>query len=214
MARAWSASHGRRCHAGASLRLGFHLEAGMKVGLYGGSFDPPHEGHAHVARAALRRLALDRVIWLVSPQNPLKSQRASAPLHSRLAMSQLFAIGPSMMASAAESRLGSRFTVDTVLRFRARFPKVHFVWIMGADSLAAFHTWRNWRTIMAAVPIAIVSRPGHALKSLFSPATKVFSRGRLPASAARRLSLTPPPAWIYFSEPLKFASSTTLRNRR
>ena len=195
-------------------RLGFHLSPGMKVGLYGGSFNPAHEGHAHVAETALRRLGLDRVIWLVSPQNPLKPTHETDALARRIQGARRYAQGPAMIVSDAETRIGSQYTIDTVRALKARFPGVHFVWIMGADSLASFHRWRGWTQIMRDVPVAVVSRPWIALKSRFSPAARRFSHARLPTSAARLLPTTRPPAWVYLHGPLNFASSTALRRLR
>ena len=147
MARMWFAGPARRAPAAgrpAALRLGFQLQPGMRVGLFGGSFNPPHEGHAHVAETAKRRLNLDRVIWLVSPQNPLKSRSETADLAERVAQAKALARGPGMIVSDLESRLGSAYTIDTVRALKARFPGVKFVWIMGADSLASFHRWRGF----------------------------------------------------------------------
>lgn len=186
----------------------------MKVGLFGGTFDPPHEGHVHVAQTALRRLGLDRVVWLVSPQNPLKIAAPASALDTRLAMTGKIASPPSMMVSDAERRLHSRFTIDTMRRLKARFRRVHFVWIMGADALAGFHRWRSWREIMKELPVAVISRPRDGLKGLNSPAARIFARGRLPATMGRRLATAKPPAWIYLTEPLNFTSSTALREGR
>jgi nicotinate-nucleotide adenylyltransferase len=135
-------------------------------------------------------------------------------LGARLAMTGRIAAHPTMTVSDAESRLGSRFTIDTILRLKARFPRVHFVWIMGADALAGFHRWRAWRQIMTEVPVAVISRPKDGLKGLNSPAAKIFARNRLPATMGRRLALAKPPAWIYLVEPLNFTSSTALREGR
>ena len=194
-----------------ALRLGFDLASGMRVGLYGGSFDPAHDGHAHVARTALKRLGLDRVVWLVSPQNPLKSGDGTASLDRRIEGARRQAPGRAMIVSGVEARLGSRYTIDTVRALKARFPTVRFVWIMGADNLASFHRWRGWTQIMREVPVAIVSRPGDALKSRLSPAARRFARARLPETAARTLADRSPPAWIYLTAPLNHASSTALR---
>jgi len=154
----------------------------MRVGLFSGSFNPAHEGHAHVAETAMRRLELDRVIWLVSPQNPLKSSRETADLAERLAGARAFARGPGMIVTEAETKLGSAYTIDTIRALKARFPGVKFVWIMGADSLATFHRWRGWTQIMREVPVAVVSRPWISLKSRFSPAAVRFARYRWPAA--------------------------------
>jgi nicotinate-nucleotide adenylyltransferase len=197
----------------AALRLGFTLEPGMRVGLYGGSFNPAHEGHAHVAETARRRLGLDRVIWLVSPQNPLKSSHETAPLAKRMAGARKVARGRSMIVSDAETRFGSQYTVDTLRALKARFPGVQFVWIMGADSLASFHRWRGWTQIMAEVPVAVVSRPWISLKSRSSPAARRFAAARAPIQEARLLPASDPPRWVFLTGPLNFQSSTLLRER-
>ncbi len=123
----------------------------MRVGLYGGSFDPAHAGHLHVARTALKRLGLDRVVWLVSPGNPLKST-APADLARRMASARALAREPRMTVSDAETRLGVRYTIDTVRALKARYPGVRFVWIMGADSLLGFHRWRGWTELSTRSP--------------------------------------------------------------
>jgi nicotinate-nucleotide adenylyltransferase len=194
-----------------ALRLGFHLEPGMRVGLFGGSFDPAHAGHAHVAETALTRLGLDRVIWLVSPQNPLK--RGSAPLSKRLASAHAQARGPRMIVSDLESRIGAVYTLDTLRVLKARFPGVHFVWIMGADNLAGFHRWRGWAEIMRSVPVAVVARPGALMESRFSPAARRFAWARRSSREGALLPYLDPPAWAYFRAPLNAASSTALRAR-
>ncbi len=205
----------RRPAAGrpAGLRLGFHLAGGMRVGLFGGSFNPAHAGHAHVAETALERLGLDRVIWLVSPQNPLKSARGLAPLAERMAGARAMARGPRMIVSDAETRVATRYTIDTVRFLKARFPRVRFVWVMGADSLAEFHLWRGWAQILRMVPAAVVARPWISLKSRGAPAARRFAGARATASAAAGMITQPPPRWVYLTGPLNFQSSTLLRQR-
>lgn len=195
----------------APLRPGFHLEPGMRVGVFGGSFNPAHAGHVHVTETAMRRLGLDRAIWLVSPQNPLKSDRETAPLSARLAGAR--AVAPKgALVSDFETRAGTRYTVDTLRALKARFPGVRFVWIMGADNLAQIHRWRAWREIARLVPIAVVARPGpDALKGRFSPFTARFARARLPERRAAGLAAAEPPAWTYLTAPLHPASSTAIR---
>jgi nicotinate-nucleotide adenylyltransferase len=194
-------------------RLGLHLEPGMRVGLFGGSFDPAHEGHAHVARTAMRRLGLDRVIWLVSPQNPLKPAGQAAELPHRMASARRFARGPRMIVSDLEARIGASYTIDTVRALKARFPGVRFVWIMGADGLAEFHRWRGWAQILRELPVAVVSRPGIALRARLAPAARRFARFRTPADRARGLAGMTPPAWVFLTGPFNFQSSTALRAR-
>jgi nicotinate-nucleotide adenylyltransferase len=185
----------------------------MRVGLYGGSFNPAHEGHAHVAETARRRLRLDRVIWLVSPQNPLKTAHETADLKRRMAGARALAKGPGMVVSDVETRLGSAYTIDTVRALRQRFPRVKFVWIMGADSLASFHRWRGWTQIMREVPVAVVSRPWISLRSRFSPAALRFARFRRRSTEAPTLPGTKPPAWVFLFGRFNFQSSTALRER-
>lgn len=184
----------------------------MRVGLFGGSFNPAHEGHSHVAETALQRLGLDKLIWLVSPQNPLKSSRETAPLSQRMAQARAAARGRSMLVSDAETRFGSRYTLDTVRILKARFPGVHFVWIMGSDSLASFHRWRGWTQILREVPVAVVSRPG-SFRSRLGPAAKRFAHARLSSRSAGILPQAIPPAWVYLRGPFNYASSTAIRER-
>ena len=212
----WFAGPARRAPIAGrpkALRLGFDLEPGMRVGLFGGSFNPAHEGHAHVAETARRRMRLDRVIWLVSPRNPLKSSRETADLSQRLAGARKLAHGPAMIVSDAETKLGSAYTVDTIRSLKARYPGVKFVWIMGADSLATFHRWRGWTQIMREVPVAVVSRPWISLKSRFSPAAKRFAHFRISSSQAGSVPGHRTPAWVFLRGPLNFQSSTVLRER-
>ena len=185
----------------------------MRVGLYGGSFNPAHEGHAHVAETAKRRLRLDRVIWLVSPQNPLKAAHETADLKHRMAGARALAKGPGMIVSDLETQLGSAYTIDTVRALKQRFPGVKFVWIMGADSLASFHRWRGWTQIMREVPVAVVSRPWISLRSRFSPAALRFARFRRPSGEAIRLPGAKTPAWVFLYGRFNFQSSTALRER-
>jgi nicotinate-nucleotide adenylyltransferase len=197
-----------------ALRLGFDLKRGMTVGLYGGSFNPAHDGHAHVAETAKRRLGLDRVIWLVSPQNPLKSRHETADLAARLAGARTLTQGYGMVVAAVETKLGSNYTIDTIRGLKARFPGVKFVWIMGADSLASFHRWKGWTQIMHEVPIAVVSRPWISLKSRFSPAAVRFARFRKSPQSGPRLAYAKTPAWTFLFGRFHFQSSTALRARR
>ena len=212
----WFAGPARRIPAAGrpeALRLGFTLARGMRVGLYGGSFNPAHEGHAHVAETARKRLGLDRVIWLVSPQNPLKSTHETASLTNRMTGARAMAKGRNMIVSDAETLIGTQYTLDTLERLKGRFPGVKFVWIMGADSLASFHKWRGWTQIMAGIPVAVVSRPWISLKSRSAPAARRFSAARIPYDRARGLPTRKAPAWVFLHGPLNFQSSTALRER-
>lgn len=196
-----------------ALRDGLHLTPGMKVGLFGGSFNPAHDGHAHVAETALRRLDLDRVVWMVSPQNPLKSADEMAPLEERLASAREIArmVGPNMIVSDVETRIGTQWTVDTLRTLVARHPGVKFVWLMGSDNLADFHRWRGWTDIMRLMPMAVIARPGSLLDSRSAPAAVRFGRYRVPISEAGLLPSLKAPAWTYLVAPLNPRSSTAIR---
>ncbi len=212
----WRAGPSSRVPGGVrhgAVNLGLHLARGMTVGLFGGSFDPAHDGHAHVARTALKRLGLDRLIWLASPGNPLKPS-ASADLTRRMASVRALAAGPRMIVSDAERRLGVRYTIDLVRTLKARFPGVRFVWVMGADGLAGLPHWRGWTDLMALIPVAVVGRPGGGVRARLAPAARRFAHGRLPSARARRLAFAQPPAWIYLRAPWNFTSSTAIRAGR
>jgi nicotinate-nucleotide adenylyltransferase len=209
----WSAGPAPRPLGGfrsGALEVRLALHPGMRVGLFGGSFDPAHAGHAHVAETALKRLGLSRVIWLVSPGNPLKP-RAPADLARRMGSARAFARGPRMMVSDAETKLGVRYTIDTIRAFKARYPGVCFVWIMGADSLKDLHRWRGWTELMDEVPMAIIARPGSAIRSRLAPAARRYAHARLPSGASQRLACHPTPAWTFLRAPWNYASSTALR---
>ena len=201
-----------------ALRDGLDLQPGMAVGLFGGSFNPAHDGHAHVAETAMRRLGLDRVVWLVSPQNPLKDARDSAPLAERMASAQaaaaLAASGPSMIVSDFETRAGTQWTVDTLRALTARHPGVRFVWLMGSDNLASFHRWRGWTDIMRTMPMAVIARPESLHHSRTAPAAARFASARVPTSQARLLPGMEAPAWTWLTAPLNPRSSTALRAAR
>ena len=196
------------------LRDGLILSPGMRVGLFGGSFNPAHDGHAHVAETALQRLDLDRVVWLVSPQNPLKSASDSAPLADRMASARTQAQGPAMIVSDFETRTGTVWTVDTLRALVARHPGVHFVWLMGSDNLASFHRWRGWTDIMRLMPVAVIARPGSLLESLTAPAAARFAGHRIRAEQAGLLPMLEAPAWTYLSAPLNHRSSSAIRAAR
>ena len=196
-----------------ALRDGLSLAPGMTVGLFGGSFNPAHDGHAHVAETAMQRLDLDRVIWLVSPQNPLKDAAQTAPLAERMASARAIAGGPRMIVSDFETRAGTRWTVDTLRALQARHPGVHFVWLMGSDNLENFHRWRGWTDIMRTMPVAVIARPGSLLESRAAPAARRFAANRVSSREARLLPRMAAPAWTYLTAPLTPSSSTARRAR-
>jgi nicotinate-nucleotide adenylyltransferase len=189
-----------------------HAEKGMAVGLFGGSFNPPHRGHALVAEIALRRLKLDQLWWIVTPGNPLKSSSELAPLSERIRRSEAVARDPRVKVTAFEARHNVRYTADTLALIKARNPGVDFVWIMGADNLRDFHHWQRWREIALTFPIAVVDRPGATLSFLSSVVAKTFDYARIDEADAPRLARMKAPAWTFIHGPRSSLSSTAIRN--
>lgn len=186
--------------------------AGQRVGIMGGSFNPPHEGHRIVAETAVKRLQLDQLWWVVTPGNPLKSNGGLPPLSQRMQAAQKFACGPRMKVTGFEAELGTPYTAATLAFLKLRHPGVHFVWVMGADNLATFDRWQLWRQIAATMPIAVIDRPGWRLKALASPAAAALTAARICESQAGRLAVMPAPAWTFLTSKLSPLSSTALRN--
>ena len=189
------------------------LNAGAKIGLLGGSFNPAHEAHVHVSLVALRRLKLDSVLWLISPQNPLKGSSDTAPLAKRIEHARQVATDPRIEVTGIEQALGTRYTVDTIETLQRRFPKARLVWLMGGDNLAQFHRWRRWQDIARRLPMAVIARPGFTIKALASPAACLLAGARLRAGKASELVAKRAPAWVFLEERLDPASSTALRHR-
>lgn len=180
------------------------------VGLLGGSFDPPHEGHVRATLEAMRRFGLTRVWWLVSPGNPLKA-RPPAPLAERMALARAIMRTPGVTISDVEARLGTVRTAETLAALRTNYPRIRFVWLMGADNLAEFHLWHDWRGIAAHHPIGVLARPGHRLRARTSPAARAMARWRLKGMRARLLGQVDAPAWAMTNIPMSPLSSTAIR---
>jgi nicotinate-nucleotide adenylyltransferase len=184
---------------------------GLKIGLLGGSFDPAHSGHAHVAETALRRLGLDCVWWLVSPQNPLKA--TSSPLAARLESARATASGSDMIVTDIETKLGTSYTIDTLKALKKRNPGARFVWLMGADNLAGFENWRGWEEIASLIPICVVSRPSAGPRARLGRLARRFPSARLPVESAMTMPFAKPPVWVYLPARWNALSSTALRAR-
>lgn len=185
--------------------------AGMRIGLFGGSFDPPHAGHLEVSHVALRALRLDAVWWLVSPHNPLKPDAPSAELFRRIAAARALARDPAIRVTGIEATFHTRYTADTLAHLLPRLSGARCVWMMGADNLATFHQWRDWRAIADALPIAVFNRPGMALAALSSPTARALRRWRRDPADADALPGSRPPAWVFLPNPHVPISSTALR---
>jgi nicotinate-nucleotide adenylyltransferase len=186
---------------------------GLRVGLLGGSFNPAHDGHRHISLEALARLNLDRVWWIVSPGNPLKSHAELAAQETRLHLAAAVAHHPRIDVTGFEAQLGTSYSAETLAFLKRRAPEVHFVWLMGADNLAALHHWRHWRRILATMPVAVLDRPHWRYRALASPAAISHRDSQLPESESRLLSQMTAPSWSFLSIPLSNLSSTALRAR-
>lgn len=185
---------------------------GMTIGLLGGSFDPAHEGHVHITKEALKRFKLDRVWWLVSPGNPLKSE-GPAPMERRISAARAVMDHPRVTITDIETRLGTRYTAETLHALRRAYPGVNFIWLMGADNLRQFHKWDNWHAIMATVPVGVLARPGSRTDARVSKAASIYAKQRLPGRYARDLFRHAPPVWCFANMPMIHASSSEIRSR-
>jgi nicotinate-nucleotide adenylyltransferase len=185
----------------------------MKIGLFGGSFNPPHAGHRAASLLALRRLNLDRVWWLVSPGNPLKDARELAPLALRLEAARKVSRHPRIEVTAIEAAIGAAYTFETISYLKRRCPGVRFVWLMGADNFLSFDRWQRWRGIAKLVPIAIVDRPGFTLTAPHGRAAGTLAFSRLRENQAPHLAMAAPPALVFLHGPRSDMSSTALRGK-
>ena len=184
-----------------------------RIGLLGGSFNPAHAGHVHVSLEALRRLNLDEVWWLVSPQNPLKAADGMATLEQRMAGARgVAAAHPRLRVTDLERVLGTRYTIDTVRALRRHHPRARFVWLMGADNLRQLPRWKNWAALVEAIPIAVIDRPGFAPAALSGAPAHRYAGARLSPGAARSLADRTAPAWTFLYTRLNPLSATALRN--
>lgn len=191
-----------------------HAEKGMTIGLFGGSFNPPHGGHLLLAEIALRRLNLDQLWWIVTPGNPLKDSRELAPLAERLAACETIAENLRIKITAFEAAHNIRYTADTLKLVQERNPGVRFIWLMGADNLANFHKWQRWRHIAETFPIAVIDRPGSTLSYLSSKLAKTYDYARIDEDDAQALGRHKAPAWTFIHGPRSSLSSTAIRKAR
>lgn len=186
----------------------------MSIGLLGGTFDPPHAGHVHVSEMALQRLGLDRLWWLVTPGNPLKTHRDVTSFTDRLNAARAFVRHPRVEVTGFEATAGSTYTADTIAILKRHYPHTQFIWIMGADNLVEFHRWERWREIMQAVPIAVMDRPGYRMAARASRTARCYANAYVEESDVPGLKRIMPPAWAFLTVPLSPLSSTALRNNK
>jgi len=185
------------------------LYDGLSIGLFGGSFNPAHEGHLHVAECGLRELALDRIWWMVSPQNPLKPKQPS--YESRVKTVEALNLKPRMEISHIEREFGTHYTIDMIRKAQMRFPRTRFAFLMGADNFAQFPKWKDWQEIAARVPVAVIARPGDGVKPRLSKTARMLSEYRLPEEHSHILQYLQPPLWTFLTPPLNSLSSSAIR---
>jgi nicotinate-nucleotide adenylyltransferase len=186
---------------------------GQRIGLLGGTFNPPHEGHRLISLFAMKRLRLDRVWWVVTPGNPLKRHEGLPPLAERVASARAAAHDPRIAVTGFEAEIGAHFTADTIDYLRRHASGAHFVWIMGADNLRQLHLWRRWRAIVSGVPIAVIDRPGSTLKAQNSLAGAYLAKFRVGETGAAYFADRRPPAFIFLHGPRSKLSSSAIRRR-
>lgn len=184
----------------------------VTTALLGGSFNPAHVGHRHISRFALRALGVDELWWLVSPGNPLKAGvKDMAPLVARLYSAQRMARRAPIRATAIERELGTRYTVDTLAALVRRYPGRRFIWLMGADNLAQFHRWHQWRRIASLMPIAVIARPGYDGAAHASRAMGWLRKFVHPATSSDEWTKWRPPALVLLRFRPDQTSATALR---
>lgn len=186
---------------------------GMRIGLYGGTFNPAHAGHRHVSLLAMRRLRLDRLWWVVTPGNPLKERGGLVRACERAEAARAVARHPRIDVTCFEEEIGAHYTVDTLTYVATRCPSARFVWIMGADSLGSFHRWLGWRHIARLMPFAVVDRPGWTLRATRSRAAMALAPYRIDESDAALLPALRAPAWTFLHGPRSSLSSSELRKQ-
>ena len=184
---------------------------GMRIGLFGGSFNPAHHGHCLVTVEVMKRLGLDQVWWLVSPGNPLKDNSGLPPLAARIAQARALIHQPGVHVTGFEAAYGFRYTFDTLSHLKTRLPGRRLIWMMGADNLASFHQWEHWRDIAELMPIAVYVRPGNTRRAMHSPAAQALREYRLDQSDAKLLPFMEAPAWVYLNGIMSGLSSTAIR---
>jgi nicotinate-nucleotide adenylyltransferase len=183
----------------------------IRTGLLGGSFNPAHGGHRRITRFAMTALGLDEVWWLVSPGNPLKPDAGMAPLPARVGSARRHTRRAPIRVTSVEREFGTRFTVDTVKAIRRRWPRRRFIWLMGADNLAQFHHWRDWRKIACTMPIAVIARPGYDAAAFASPAMAWLRRYRRSAASFRNRAEWSAPALVILRFDPDPRSATAIR---
>ena len=183
---------------------------GLTIGILGGSFDPPHEGHVHITRIAIKIFNLSRLWWLVSPGNPIKD-KAPSDINKRFLASKKIMKHPLVSITDIEKKLQTKFTFETLIKIKKLYPGTRFVWLMGADNLVNFHHWENWDWIMKNVPVGVLARPKEQIKAGLSPAATKFRKYRLPKEKSFLLPYLSPPIWTLVTGPMRNISSSKLR---
>ncbi|MCY7280816.1 MAG: nicotinate-nucleotide adenylyltransferase [Sphingomonas bacterium] len=182
-----------------------------RIGLLGGSFNPAHRGHRRISLAAMKALGLDEIWWLVSPGNPLKLKKGMAPFAARLRFARQIARRSRIKVKDFEARAGTIYTVDTVAALLGHWPRHDFIWLMGQDTVAQFHQWKDWRRLAGMVPIAVLSRPGYDGSARAARAMGWLRRFVRPSATAKDWTEWSAPAITFLRLPPDPTSATRLR---
>ena len=188
------------------------VQPGLTIGLLGGSFDPPHEGHVHITKLALKIFNLSKIWWLVCPENPIKSVTPS-DVNSRFLASKKIMKHPSVVITDLERKFKTKYTFQTLIKLKKLYPSTKFVWLMGADNLINFHHWKNWDWIMKNIPVGVLARPEEQIKAGLSRTAIKFGNYRLPKEKSIILSNYIPPVWTLSTGPMRNISSTEIREK-
>jgi nicotinate-nucleotide adenylyltransferase len=196
------------------LKNPLNTNKGQKIALLGGSFNPAHSGHVQISEIALKRLNLDYVLWLVSPKNPIKNYENLIPIEQRVEKARSIISNKKILVTDIESKINTKYTIDTLKYLTTRYAGRKFVWLMGADNLTNFHLWKSWKEIAKIMPIVIIDRPESSLKALASLAANYLKQYRLDEEDSNYLIYKKAPAWIFIHDQLNGISSTEIRNKK
>ncbi|MDB4831059.1 nicotinate-nucleotide adenylyltransferase [Hyphomicrobiales bacterium] len=196
------------------LKNPLNTNKGQKIALLGGSFNPAHSGHVQISEIALKKLNLDYVLWLVSPKNPIKNYENLIPIEQRVEKARSIISNKKILVTDIESKINTKYTIDTLKYLTTRYAERKFVWLMGADNLTNFHLWKSWKEIAKIMPIVIIDRPESSLKALASLAANYLKQYRLDEEDSNYLIYKKAPAWIFIHDQLNGISSTKIRNKK
>ena len=184
-----------------------------RIGLLGGSFDPPHRGHLHISLEAKKIFQLNEIWWLVTPQNPLKILKPTA-YNERVSNCKKITKGKPIIIKEIEKKINSKYTYQTLYYLQSHYFNIKFFWLMGADNLINFHKWQKWRKIFKEISIVVFKRHGYNNKALRSIANKTFSNYQIISNTLNKNQFNKLPSWVWINNKEIKISSTEIRQQR